>query len=85
MTDSQPLTLEQMRADVAAMISEAPEDIRDDDDLTDLGLDSMRVLALATQWGERGIGLNLSHLAEHVTLGEWWQTIQTLQQPTVQS
>lgn len=79
MTDSQPLTLEQMRADVAAMISEAPADIRDDDDLTDLGLDSMRVLALATQWNERGIPLNLSHLVEHVTLGEWWQTVQALQ------
>lgn len=80
MSAEQPLTLEQMRADVAAMISEPPEEIGDDDNLTDLGLDSMRVLALATQWGEHGIGLNLSHLAEHVTLGEWRQTVQTLQQ-----
>jgi aryl carrier-like protein len=50
-----PLTLARMRADVAKLISEAPEDVRDDDNLMDLGLDSMRVLGLVMAWGEDGI------------------------------
>jgi len=74
-----PLTLERMRADVAKLISEAPEDVRDDDNLMDLGLDSMRVLGLVIAWGEHGIALEFSHLAEHTTLAGWWQVVQDLQ------
>lgn len=84
MSEQQSLTLEQMRADVAEMISESPAEIRDDDNLTDLGLDSMRVLALIMKWDEYGIGLNISHLAEDVTLAGWWQTVQSLQRQTAQ-
>lgn len=80
MSDTQPLTLAQMRADVAAMISESPQDIGDHDNLADFGLDSMRVLSLVMKWAETGIALNLSHLAEDVTLAGWWDTIQALQQ-----
>ena len=36
-----PLDLERMRADVAGMLGEAPETIGDDDNLIDLGLDSI--------------------------------------------
>jgi aryl carrier-like protein len=77
-----PLTLERMRADVAKLISEAPDDVRDDDNLMDLGLDSMRVLGLVMAWGEHGIALEFSHLAEHTTLGGWWQVVQDLQRDT---
>lgn len=82
MNHPQALTLEQMRADVAAALAEDPEEIRDDDNLMDLGLDSMRVLSLVMQWSETGIALDVSQLAEHVTLGQWWQTIQRLQRHT---
>ena len=74
-----PLTLERMRADVAKLIGEAPDDVRDDDNLMDLGLDSMRVLGLVMRWGETGIALEFPHLAEHVTLAGWWATVQQLQ------
>ena len=73
------LTLERMRADVAGMLGEAPEDIRDDENLMDLGLDSMRVLGLVLAWGNTGIPLEFSHLAEHATLGGWWTVVQRLQ------
>ena len=74
-----PLTLERMRADIAKLLGEAPEDVRDDDNLMDLGLDSMRVLGLVMAWGEHGIALEFSQLAEHTTLGAWWQVVQGLQ------
>ncbi|MEN5041462.1 phosphopantetheine-binding protein [Stenotrophomonas sp. TWI1149] len=73
------LTLERMRADVAGMLGEAPEDVQDDENLMDLGLDSMRVLGLVLAWGNTGIPLEFSHLAEHATLGGWWTVVQRLQ------
>ncbi|MDR7191389.1 aryl carrier-like protein [Luteimonas terrae] len=76
------LTLGRMRADVARLVGEAPEDVRDDDNLMDLGLDSMRVLGLVMAWGEHGIALEFSHLAEHTTLAGWWQVVQDLQRDT---
>ncbi|KLJ01082.1 phosphopantetheine-binding protein [Luteimonas sp. FCS-9] len=77
---SDPLTLARMRADIARQLGEAPEDIGDDDDLMDLGLDSMRVLGLVMKWGESGLPLEFSHLAEHTTLAGWWRVVQDLQQ-----
>lgn len=73
------LTLERMRVDVAGMLGEAPEDIQDDENLMDLGLDSMRVLGLVLAWGNTGMPLEFSHLAEHATLGGWWTVVQRLQ------
>lgn len=77
-----PLTLARMRADVAKLVGEAPEDVRDDDNLMDLGLDSMSVLGLVMAWGEHGLALEFSHLAEHTTLAGWWQVVQDLQRDT---
>ncbi|MCD9032330.1 phosphopantetheine-binding protein [Luteimonas sp. Y-2-2-4F] len=79
---SEPLTLERMRADIAKQLGEAPEDIGDDDDLMDLGLDSMRVLGLVMTWGETGLPLEFSQLAEHTTLAGWWGVVRDLQQKT---
>ncbi len=73
------LTLARMRADVAEMLGEAPEDISTEENLMDLGLDSMRVLGLVLAWGNTGIALEFSHLAEHATLSGWWTVVQRLQ------
>ena len=43
------LTLEQMRADLAKILLEDPADIHDDDNLIDLGLDSMRAMTLTSR------------------------------------
>ncbi len=68
-----------MRTDVAGMLGQAPEAIGEEDNLLDLGLDSMRVLGLVLAWGDSGIPLEFSHLAEHVTLAGWWGVVQRLQ------
>lgn len=78
-TTPEPLTLERMRADIATMLGEAPEDVLDDDNLIDLGLDSMRMLGLVMAWGKTGLALEFSHLAEHTTLAGWWQVVRGLQ------
>lgn len=76
MTDQPTLTLERMRADIAAMIGESPQDVGDDDNLMDLGLDSMRVLGLVMKWNDAGAALEFADLAEHVTLAGWWRVAQ---------
>ncbi|MBK1624143.1 phosphopantetheine-binding protein [Afifella marina] len=65
-------TREMMRADIAAAIHTQPEEVGDDDNLMDLGLDSMRALNLVLLWQERGVTLDFSELAEEVTLSGWW-------------
>lgn len=78
-TTTVPLDLQRMRQDVAELLGEAPASIGDDDNLIDLGLDSMRVLGLVLGWGNTGIALEFSHLAEHATLAGWWGVVQRLQ------
>jgi len=77
-----PLTLTRMRTDIANVLGESPADIGDDDNLMDLGLDSMRMLGLVMAWGKTGLPLEFSHLAESTTLSGWWAIIQAMQAQT---
>jgi len=74
-----PLSLERMRADVARVLDCTPAEIGDDDNLIDLDLDSMRMLGLVLAWGNSGLPLEFSQLAEHSTLRQWWGVVQQLQ------
>lgn len=73
------ITLERMRADIAAMIHEEPEAIGLDDNLMDLGLDSMRLLTLILAWQEAGVDLDFAEFAERFTLAGWWDAVQRRQ------
>ncbi len=73
------LDLERMRADVARVLECTPAEIGDDDNLIDLDLDSMRMLGLVLAWGNAGLPLEFSQLAEHTTLRQWWGVVQQLQ------
>lgn len=72
---SGPITLESMRADIAAMLHEEPDAVGDDDNLMDLGLDSMRVMSLVLKWSEGGLDLEFGELAERPTLAGWWELV----------
>ncbi len=70
------LTYEAMRADVAKLIHEDPEEIGPYDNLMDLGLDSMRAMNLVLRWSDAGLALDFSELAEEVTLSGWWKIVE---------
>lgn len=70
-----PFTLERIRADIARLIGEAPEEIGLDDNLMDWGLDSMRLLGLVSEWTQQGLQLDIFELGEHTTLNGWWSVI----------
>ncbi|AWH21683.1 MULTISPECIES: phosphopantetheine-binding protein [Stenotrophomonas] len=76
---AEPLTLERMRGDLARVLDCTPAEIGDDDNLMDLDLDSMRMLGLVLAWGNTGLPLEFSQLAEHSTLRQWWTVVQRLQ------
>lgn len=73
------VTLERMRADIAAMLHEEPEAVGDDDNLMDLGVDSMRAMNLVAKWNEAGAGVEFAELAEYVTLAGWWAVVRARQ------
>lgn len=73
------LTLETMRADIARMLHEEPGNIGLEDNLMDLGLDSMRAMNLLLAWSEAGVELDFSSLAEKPTLAGWWAHAQARQ------
>lgn len=69
------LTLESMRADIAAMLNEPAEAVADDDNLIDLGLDSIRAMALVQRWIAAGARVEFDEFAEKPELGYWWELV----------
>lgn len=72
-----PLTLEEMRADIAHILTLSVDEITPDENLMYLGLDSIRAMSLLEHWRTRGAQLNFVDLAESTTLAQWWQLVQT--------
>lgn len=70
------LTRERMRQDIAKTAGLSPDEIGDEDTLIDLGLDSMRLMALVVKWEELDPGLDFARLWEGRSLGAWWQDVE---------
>ncbi|MFE0591931.1 phosphopantetheine-binding protein [Micromonospora echinospora] len=70
-----PLTLSDLRADVAEMLFLEPEELSDADDLLEQGLDSIRAVQLVERWRERGAEVSFIELVEQPTLAQWWKLI----------
>ena len=69
------LTRERMRDAIAAILGEDPAAIGDEENLIDLGLDSIRAMVLVQEWNAAGAHLDLASLAERPTLGAWWALV----------
>ena len=71
-----PFTLERLRADVARILREPPENIGFDDNLMDWGLDSMRLLDLVMGWNAAGLRVDVMEIGAETSLNGWWRIIQ---------
>ncbi|GGB11894.1 phosphopantetheine-binding protein [Allosediminivita pacifica] len=69
------LTLEMMRDDIARAVRMPPEAVTDDENLVDLGLDSLQAMDLLTKWEKLQPGLDYTAFMERETLGEWWEIV----------
>lgn len=75
MTDS-ALTLERIRADVAAILEAPASAVEDGMNLLDLGLDSMRIMELAQRWSdESGAFVDAASLMEEPEVTAWWKRV----------
>ena len=68
---NESLTPERIRADVAELLDCDPATLAPDQNLFDLGLDSMRTMTLVERWREGGAVLEFPDLAERPELGHW--------------
>ena len=66
------LTPEKIRSDIAELLGCDPAELTPETELTDLGLDSMRIMGLVEQWRSEGADtLEYADLAEQPNLGHW--------------
>ena len=71
-----PRTLSELRALIAAQLQVSADEIRDDDNLLDWGLDSIRIMTLLEDWRRAGRELTFMALAEQPTLAAWWKLLE---------
>ena len=73
---SPSMTLEDMRRQIASILEQPVSAIEDGANLLDLGLDSMRMMELATRWSEEsGLYIDFGSLAEHPEIRTWWKLV----------
>ncbi|MER5785389.1 phosphopantetheine-binding protein [Streptomyces mobaraensis] len=72
-----PVPLDTLRLDVADVLGENPADLPDDEDLRDLGLDSVRLMSLVERWRARGLAADFTELAEADPTLRGWHTLLT--------
>lgn len=70
-----PTTPDALRTTIAALLDEPSDDIGEDDNLLDHGLDSVRIMTLAQRWRDAGARFDLAELAAEPTLRHWWSVL----------
>lgn len=71
MLDGEPITRDEIKATIAAQLGCPAEDVADHDDLIQLGLNSIRMMAMAGGWRKRGAAVTFAELAAHPTVDSW--------------
>src|SRR5206468_5019853 len=49
--------------------------LEDDEDLIRRGLDSVRLMGLASEWRQMGVEIKFADLLERPTLADWWALV----------
>lgn len=72
MSSSTALSREQIVADIAALLDVSPDELTDDTNLLDAGLDSIRLMSLVEKWRAAGSpGADFVNLASEPVVGVW--------------
>ncbi len=79
-TRKEMFTCEKIRKQIAELLQDKPEDITNQEDLLDRGLDSVRIMTLVEQWRREGAEVTFVELAERPTIEEWQKLLATRSQ-----
>ncbi len=71
MNDQPGLSAERVRADVAELLGREPSALDPEENLLDLGLDSIRIMSLIERWRAAGATVEYPDLAERPELAHW--------------
>ncbi|EIE99267.1 phosphopantetheine-binding protein [Saccharomonospora glauca] len=71
MNDRPVLSAERVRADVAELLGKEPNALDPEENLLDLGLDSIRIMSLLDRWRAAGATVEYPDLAERPELSHW--------------
>ena len=63
---------EQLRSQILPLLDDDSEELDNDDNLIDYGLDSVRMMALATRWRKIRADIDFVALAKTPTINGWW-------------
>lgn len=69
-----PFTKQGLREQLLPLIEDA-DDLEDDDNLIDFGLDSVSVMKLVDNWREQGLDVNFVALAKNPSINNFWQLL----------
>lgn len=73
--DNHGLTLDGLRIQIANLLGESPSDIGDNENLVDIGMDSIRLMSLVEILRGKGAEINFMQLAEKPTIAAWWELL----------
>jgi bifunctional isochorismate lyase/aryl carrier protein len=71
-TTGLPSSAEELQAQIADVLDEPADSFGPDDDLMDVGLDSIRLMTLVERWRSDGVRLGFVELADQPTVHGWW-------------
>lgn len=74
-SDRRSLTLEEVRAQEAHVLTLDPMDLGNEEDLINRGLDSIRIMKLVEQFRRSGVEVTFVELAERSTIADWWRLL----------
>jgi yersiniabactin nonribosomal peptide synthetase len=69
-----PLSYEEVRMEIKAMLH-APVEFEDDDNLIELGLDSLRIMRMVNKWRRGGATVTFAELIAAPRLSDWWSLL----------
>ncbi|KSU88601.1 isochorismatase [Priestia flexa] len=68
-------TLDELKEEVAKLLEESTSEIKEDENLIDRGLDSIRMMSLVETLRGKGVDVNFMTLAEEPTILKWWELV----------
>ena len=75
MTAGLPTSAADLHAQIAGVLEEPADSFGPDDDLIEVGLDSIRLMTLVERWRSGGARLDFADLAEQPTVNGWWSLL----------